>query len=189
MGQAWAVMERVDAPDYDEPDENYMTRWRVVSVPWFGLYVHRLNKPDPRPTLHDHPWPFLSLVLRGGYTEDVGIRPPGCDDCPVSGRRARSWRRGSIHRMRRTDAHAITELRRSPTWTLLLVGRRHRHEPSWGYWDEDGWTPFDEHPHAADFAAAEEARRRTAASAGEERQGRPRFVAILRKISARRGYR
>jgi hypothetical protein len=193
MGRAWAVMERVDAPDYDEPDKNYMTRWRVVSVPWFGLYVHRLDKPDPRPTLHDHPWAFLSLVLRGGYTEDVGIRPQGCDDCPVTGRWARSWRQGSFHRMRKADAHAITALRRSPTWTLLLVGRRHQPEPSWGYWDDQGWTPFDEHPHAAEFVAAEAARRRIGPDAGTrrspERQRAPRFVAVLRRIAARRGYR
>jgi hypothetical protein len=153
-------MERVDAPDYDQPHENYMTRWRVIAVPWFGLYVHRLDKPDPRPTLHDHPWPFLSLILRGGYTEEVGVRSEGESSSPVVGRRSRSWRHGSSHRLRKSDAHTITGLRRTPTWTLVLVGRRARPEPSWGYWDEEGWIPFDRHPHAADFAAAEAARRR-----------------------------
>jgi len=168
-------MERVDAPDYDEPEENYMTRWRVLSAPWFGLYLHRIDKPDPRPTLHDHPWPFLSLILRGGYTEDVGLRPPGRETSPVTGRRSRSWRQGSIHRMRKSDAHTITGLRRSPTWTLLLVGRRQPSEPSWGYWDREGWTPFDQHPHAADFAAAEAARRQARQSTPDtDRRGRRR---------------
>lgn len=175
--RAWAFMERVDAPDYDEPHENYMTRWRVISVPWFGLYIHRLSKPDPRPTLHDHPWPFLSLVLRGGYTEDLGTRAGGAGPSraggtdapsPVTGRRQRAWRRGSIHRMRKTDAHTITRLHRSPTWTLVLVGRRHP-EPSWGYWDTNGWTRWDQHPHAADFAAAEATRRRHAEAQRQHR--------------------
>jgi hypothetical protein len=160
-GQAWGFLERVDAPDYDQPNENYLTRWRLISTPWFGLYVHRIDKPDPRPTLHDHPWPFVTFVLKGGYTEDFGIRAMrgGDKTGPIVKRVSRSWRRGSVHRMRKTDAHTITSAI-APTWTLLVVGRR-RQDPSWGYWDEDGdygWTPFDQHPHAAEFAAAKAAR-------------------------------
>src|SRR3954449_5709224 len=64
----WAFMERFEVPDYDG-DGNYLTRLRIVQTPWFGVYLHRFDGPDPRPTLHDHPWPFLSFVLRGGYTE------------------------------------------------------------------------------------------------------------------------
>lgn len=162
MSRAWALLEKVDAPDYDEPDTNYMTRWRVISTPWLGVYIHRLNKPDPRPTLHDHPWPFLSLVLRGGYCEEFAA---GSSDraSPVAERRERSWPAGSVHRMRKTDAHTITSLRRSPTWTLVLAGRR-RSDPSWGYRDESGWTPWDEHPHAAEFAAALATRRQRTSS-------------------------
>jgi hypothetical protein len=69
----------------------------------------------------------------------------------------RTWRAGSIHRMRARDPHTITSLCRSPTWTLVLAGPR-APEPSWGYWDENGWTAWDKHPHAAEFAAALEAR-------------------------------
>lgn len=184
MTRHWALMERVDAPDYDEPEQNYMTRWRVIAAPWFGLYVHRLAKPDPRPTLHDHPWPFISFVLRGGYTEDVGTRPDAERSSPVTGRRTRSWRPGSCHLMRKDDAHAITALRRSPTWTVLLVGKRQRPEPSWGYWDDDGWTAWDRHRHAADFAAAEAARRQSRSDASPRhrswyRRGVSALVAAL----------
>lgn len=156
MSRRWALFERFDAPDVNDPDTTFMVRWRIVQTPWCGIYLHRFNGPDQRPTLHDHPWPFLSIVLRGGYTEDFGVRPARKSG-PVTGRRQRSWRAGSIHGMGKTSAHTITALHRSPTWTLVFAGRR-APEPSWGYWGEHGWTPWDKHPHAAEFAAALAAR-------------------------------
>lgn len=33
--------------------------------------VHRILTPDATPFLHDHPFGYLSLVVRGGYTEQV----------------------------------------------------------------------------------------------------------------------
>lgn len=152
----WAFMQRYDVPDYDDWTVDYMTRWRVFGTPWCGFYIHRINRPDPRRTLHDHPWPFLSFVLRGGYVERFGLRAKGDRIGPIREvmRRTRRW--GSVRFMRKTDAHAIVELRRSPTWTLVFVGRR-RPEPSWGYWADPGsggFTPFDEHPHAAEVEEA-----------------------------------
>lgn len=156
----WAFMERFEIPDYDEPERNYLTRWRLVQTPWFGVYLHRMDGPDPRPTLHDHPWDFVSVILRGGYSE-VATDPhdPFHEGEPPSSGERREWPAPSVHRMRATDAHYITHLHRRPTWTLLLVGRRRR---EWGYWDEDGWTRFDRHRHAYEFDAAMAARKAAA---------------------------
>jgi hypothetical protein len=133
-----------------------MVRYRLVQTPWFGIYLHRLNTPDRRDTLHDHPWPFISIVMRGDYREWLGA--PGPDGLRVasSGRRRRA---GSVRWMRKTDAHTIYQLLRVPTWTLLLVGRR-RPEPSWGYWEDGEWVPHDQHAYAAEFVAALAARQR-----------------------------
>jgi len=35
-----------------------------------GLVVHRFNAPD-HGHHHDHPWPFKSTIIRGGYVEEV----------------------------------------------------------------------------------------------------------------------
>lgn len=165
MTKRWALVERVDVPDSNNPSELFMVRWRVVQTPWCGLYVHRIDKPDPRETLHDHPWPFTSLVLRGGYQERFGLREKGRFGIRLGGRRRgpitdvmwRMHRWGSVHWMRKTDVHAIVSLRRSPTWTLVLVGRR-RPEPSWGYVEGSEWIPHDQHRHAAELDAALAAR-------------------------------
>jgi hypothetical protein len=157
MSTKWALFERAAAPDVDNPDEDYMVRLRLVQTPWFGICIHRINTPDnARPIPHTHPWWFASFILRGGYTECFERRDR-------TGRLLRHWprrsrRAGRAHVVRASDAHTITHLHRSPTWTLVLVGRR-RPEPSWGYWDRDSFTPWDEHPYAERFAAALAARR------------------------------
>lgn len=50
-------------------DSGYITRLHVLKTPWFAVCLHWLNKPDEEPYLHDHPVSFLSIILRGGYTE------------------------------------------------------------------------------------------------------------------------
>jgi hypothetical protein len=156
MSRRWALWERVPAPDVDEPERDQMVRWRLIQTPWFGICVHRINTADhARPIPHTHPWPFVSLVVAGGYTEELERR-----DRVGRLRRRRAWLRrvGSLRFMRAADAHTITGLRRSPTWTVVVVGRL-RPAPSWGYWDNYVFTPWNEHPYAERFAAALAARK------------------------------
>lgn len=155
----WALMSKFEIPNFDE-EGNYLTRWRVIQTPWFGLYLHRIDTPDSRPTLHDHPWDFTALVLRGGYIE----RRLNTRTMTVDEDRKIRW----VNRMRTHDYHAITRLRRVPTWTLVVVGKRRR---TWGYLEPDVlgvrgewvWTEFDKHPHNEEFMAAMTRRRRTGA--------------------------
>lgn len=144
----WAFMQRFEIPTFDEPLENYLTRLRIIQTPWFGIYLHRIDTPDSRPTLHDHPWSFLAIVLRGGYQERVPAVGPERDTAQHTVRR--------FNFKRATDLHFISRLLRAPTWTLVLTGRRKR---VWGYRDHNGWTRFDEHPHNDVFNAAMEARK------------------------------
>ncbi len=148
-------MERFEVPDLDRPERTYLSRLRIVQTPWCALYLHRIDTPDSRPTLHDHPWSFVSLILRGGYYEQR------LDLHTLVERRAR---RRWLNVMRRDDAHYIERLLRVPTWTLLFVGSRRR---TWGYWrrvaGSDGaswyWTRFDRDEHAVEFDTAMAARR------------------------------
>lgn len=151
----WAFMEKFEVPDYDHPERNYLTRWRLIQTPWFGIYLHKLEGPDPRSTLHDHPWPFVSIVLRGGYVE----RRLDPNTLEIDEHRIRHARRA-----RTGMAHSIMRLLRTPSWTLLFVGRRAR---IWGYLDaldvtegaEWLWTRFDRHHHAYEFDKAMAARK------------------------------
>lgn len=156
---SFQFMTKFIIPNFDDPDEIYLTRYRIIQTPWFSVYLHRMDGPDSRPTLHDHPWAFISLILRGGYRE----KRWNLHDRSVW-HKDRRW----LNIMRRDDAHAIEYLFRKPTWTLLLVGKRRR---KWGYWTEITlqdqnlptgrwmWTEFDRHPYNSLFLKAQEHRR------------------------------
>lgn len=146
----WAFMRRMRLTRTD--GAVYLDRVRLVQTPWFGLYLHRMDAPDPGVHLHDHPWPFLSLILRGGYEEQVASSFDAPSMAWVAERfpRAclpgvpRSWGRGSVHRVRLSECHRITTLARVPTWTLVLCGRRSR---SWGFYTPDGFVEHREYDH------------------------------------------
>jgi hypothetical protein len=116
------------------PDRSlYLRRW-ILWLPFgFRLYLHKMVAPDYAIELHDHPWPFLTLVLRGGYeeryqsTDGVASRwnPPGMV---------------RINRARHT--HAVSGLPNGTCWTLVLRGRRWRR---WGFWTDCGWQDFEQY--------------------------------------------
>lgn len=58
-------------------DDPYLLRWYVIPRnPVFNVYLHKFLRSDDDRALHDHPWWFVSLILRGRYDEitDQGAR-------------------------------------------------------------------------------------------------------------------
>jgi hypothetical protein len=140
-------------------DNPYLLRWYVIPRnPLLNIYVHKFLRSDDDRALHDHPWWFVSVMLRGGYdevTETVVNRRRRAGS--IAFRRA-EWR----HRVRlitesvcqtcngtgvgygtvpdgrwmETDCGdcdgtgEITHAER-PCWTLIVTGRRVR---TWGFW-------------------------------------------------------
>lgn len=115
----------------------YLRRLRIVQTPFGGIYLHEIREPDKDYDPHDHPFNFVSIILKGGYDEIAGY-PDKWNASSFIIRRLR----GSIHRMPMTKAHRILRLHRSPTWTLVFVGPRHR---EWGFWQ--GITSGISDPH------------------------------------------
>jgi hypothetical protein len=109
-----------------------MKRWRLVQTPLFGVYVHFIYREDLDPVPHDHPWRFASLVLRGGYVEEL-------HEHPGSGQhRWVAHAVGSWHRFPLAYAHRIIAVG-SHTTTLVFVGRKVR---SWGFYDGPSWVDY-----------------------------------------------
>lgn len=103
--------------DVDRPDDVYLSRLMLVRTHWLGLYVHVIRRPDWATCQHDHPWAFATLILRGGYEEEIGgkafVRRPG-----YFGYRPRSFE------------HRITRLLSGPAVTLVVRFQNHE---SWGF--------------------------------------------------------
>ena len=127
QGPMWATFHMLRLRNAD--GSKYLTRLRIIQTPWWGVYLHKIHGPDPGRDLHDHPWDFVSFVLRGWYDER-STNPPGF--LTMAGERRVRW----LNRKRAEVAHRITSVAHGKsTWTLVFVGPRRR---KWGFWVFDG---------------------------------------------------
>jgi hypothetical protein len=118
----------------------YLVRLRLVQTPWFGIYLHDIHEPDGDRDPHNHPWSFLSIVLRGYYVERLYIHP----DTRRGEYREQRWRWLSLHRMGRRSAHRIVEAGPGLK-TLIITGPR---QSGWGFFTDDGsFVPWQEYEH------------------------------------------
>lgn len=128
----WALWKRMTIPC--ENGLLYLARLRVVQTPLFGVYVHDIYEPDADRDPHNHPWSFVSVVLRGHYVErlfgDPINKPHSYEE--------RRYNRFSAHKMGRSSAHRIT-IASPGLKTLILVGPR---RSGWGFFTAQGYTPW-----------------------------------------------
>jgi hypothetical protein len=119
-GSRWALLR------WTETDSAYLTRLFLVKTPWFCVCLHWILKPDPEPYLHDHPTTFLSLILRGGYSE-----------CRAKNGTMETEDHNWYNFIRATpdDAHSITNVKPN-TLTLCFMGPKLR---DWGYHLDYSW--------------------------------------------------
>lgn len=151
-GPNWAFMEGFKVPSSADPSQDYLWRLRILQCPLFGIYIHKLCMPDERAVLHNHPFAFVSFILRGGYTEFV----PGPFYAKSHYVKRVNMKRFGSKKNPLASYHWIAELDRTPTWTLVFVGRRRR---VWGYLDRGGkYTPYNEHEFNDDYVDAMERR-------------------------------
>lgn len=106
-----------------KPECPYAYRW-VFNFSLFSIRIHKWIRSDDKRFFHDHPWGFLTIVLRGGYTD---VSPDHNDPTGVS-RDVLS--KGSI-RYRASHHQHYVEVTESGALTLLFVGPKIR---EWGFW-------------------------------------------------------
>lgn len=129
--------ERIVLSRLDDGSDGELQRWRLSARYLGGIMLHRHDGPDPGRDLHDHPWWFVSIILRGGYHEEhADVRVAHLGGVP------RSWKAGSVHKVRLCEAHRITGLVRNPTWTLVIHGPVKR---GWGFYPLEGYLPNREY--------------------------------------------
>lgn len=125
---------------------DYMRRW-LLMTPWGTVRLHNILRSDEDRDLHDHPWDFASLILRGGY---VDVVPLGQNDGRGRLRLrahatflkstmlvARVFRAGQVVRHRAEDLHRLEVP--TPAWTVVLTGPVRRR---WGFETEHGWMYY-----------------------------------------------
>lgn len=139
----------------------YLDRWGIGFKRFGAVFVHRMEAPDPGIDLHDHPWTFVSVVLKGEYTEERALCREAPEHAQISEMSARRRvdlalppilsprglvehrARWSIRRLRLDECHRITDLHdHAHVWTLVICGPVRR---GWGFYMPDGY--IDEHTY------------------------------------------
>jgi hypothetical protein len=99
----------------DRTDDPWLRQIRLIRTPWLTVLFHRFYHPDPYTDPHGHPWTFVSIMLRGTYSETVFL-----DQKDLTKTRDRTHRRWSIHKMTTDTAHRIYHADRA--MTLMIAG-------------------------------------------------------------------
>lgn len=110
---------------------DYMERyWIVAYGKWWAfdvaLRVHHILRSDMDRAFHDHPWPYISVILRGGYTEVKPVFESGI----YVGDTRRYYGAGSVLFRRAKAWHRLEVETGQTTWTLFLTGR---YQQRWGF--------------------------------------------------------
>jgi len=129
------VMDRVNNDPYLE--RYYLFLKDRKRFP-FNVFLHKFLKSDPD-DVHDHPWPYFTIILQGGYWEWVphfDLR--GQKICEIQ-----KWR-GPGH-FRFSSATSYHRIELDPTvecWTLFMPGPQTR---EWGFLTRRGWVQHEQY--------------------------------------------
>lgn len=148
-------------------NEPYLIRWTIlgfgIDSSWFSIKLHNILISDEE-CLHNHPWAFISIILKGGYTEHTKALPwsyklskwsrPVISEKNGFHVQHKTFKAGSIlfrpahwsHRLElgktlsskpSLDSNGFVEYP-IPTWTLVFTFRKIQR---WGFFTKHGWIP------------------------------------------------
>jgi hypothetical protein len=125
-------------------DSPYLTRWTLIGSDKFAVYLHKFHRSD-RDDLHDHPWPFISIILWRGYFEEVPAvwtyEPADHYSNEGLRKRKRVWP-GAVLFRKATHQHRVILVNGKPAWTLVIRGAYVR---DWGFLTGAGWQRWKEY--------------------------------------------
>jgi hypothetical protein len=129
------IMDRVNGEPYLE--RYYVFLKNRKRFP-FNIFVHKFLKSDPD-DVHDHPWSYFTIILRGGYWEWIpvfNIRGAKIHEYCV-------WRGVGSFRFASANSYHRIELDPEVTcWTLFMPGRKQR---DWGFLVKNKWVQWQEY--------------------------------------------
>lgn len=128
-GRKRIIMDRID-------NEPYLERYYIFlkdrkTFP-FNIFIHKFLKSDPD-DVHDHPWPYATLILRGGYWEWI----PKINTLGEQWGEYRVWRGPGHFRICSATSYHRIELDPNVTaWTMFMPGPQKR---EWGFLVKNKW--------------------------------------------------
>ena len=135
LGRKRIVLDRVENEPYLE--RYYLFLRERERFP-FNVFLHKFLKSDPD-DVHDHPWPYATLILKGGYWEWV----PVFNTLGQKISEIQHWR-GPGH-FRTCSANSFHRIELDPditAWTLFMPGPKQR---DWGFLVKNKWIQWEQY--------------------------------------------
>jgi hypothetical protein len=92
----------------------------------FNITLHKIVRSDD-PIFHDHPWPYMTVVLKGGYYEHT---PVFDNDGKKFAEFTRWCGPGTIIKRKANEMHWLELDGEQPVTTLFMMGPQQR---EWGF--------------------------------------------------------
>lgn len=111
----------------------------------FNVFLHRFLKSDPD-HLHDHPWPYATVILKGGYWESIPaeVGPYRKPDANLNTKKV--WRGPGHFRICAASSFHRVELEPGvECWTLFMPGPQCR---EWGFDVKGDWIHHEQYLEA-----------------------------------------
>ena len=122
--------------------DRYLLHWYILPRNRFlNIYLHKFLHDDEDRALHDHPWWFISLMVKGSYIEKTSRGSNHRTAPSVAFRRAQHAHRVVLHR--RAESEIVI-----PCWTIVITGRVTR---DWGFLCPQGWRHWREFTAQNDY--------------------------------------
>jgi hypothetical protein len=135
LGRKRIIMDRVNNEPYLE--RYYLFLKDREKFP-FNIFLHKFLKGDPD-DVHDHPWPYATLIVKGGYYEWV----PVFNSIGQKISEQRLWRGPGHFRICKPNSFHRIELKDGVTaWTIFMPGA---HKREWGFLVDNKWIPHDKY--------------------------------------------
>lgn len=135
IGRKRIVYDRIDNEPYLERYYLFL-KDRGDKFP-FNIFLHKFLKSDGD-DVHDHPWPYFTIILKGGYWEWHPVFENGVKVTEVC-----AWRGPGHFRKCSADSFHRIELEPGVTcWTLFMPGRKVR---DWGFLKNNKWIQWEEY--------------------------------------------
>ena len=129
LGRKRIVMDRINNEPYLERYYLFLTDRKRFP---FNVFLHKFLKSDPD-DVHDHPWPYATLILKGGYYEWI----PQFDSNGAKITEVAKWRGPGHFRICKENSYHRIELDPNVTaWTLFMPGPQRR---EWGFLVNNKW--------------------------------------------------
>lgn len=135
VGRKRTVMDRINNEPYLE--RYYLFLKDRKRFP-FNVFLHKFLKSDPD-DVHDHPWPYATVILKGGYWEWV----PQFNSIGEKIGEISVWRApGHFRICKSTSYHRIELDPDIECWTLFMPGPQRR---EWGFLVKNQWVQHEQY--------------------------------------------